>query len=460
MLSTSLRAASLRGFAGLSLLALVFVGTLRAESRTFPYEATVRTAEVEVRSGPGQRYYVTGRVRLNDRVTVHRHDPGGWYMIAPPAGSFSYIDAAVVRRTGETSGIVEVPLSETGDAARAVVRIGSEFTDDYSYYGRELANGDTVQILSEKMLNTDRGAARMYRIAPPALEYRWVKGDFIVAEGESPRSSTIIDPAVTPAAATMPVESDPFARPFRPSTPSAPPAAPLPSMERASPATSAQKDALVELDLRYIELVQQSPENWDLDGLIRDYQAFSVKATAEQRSLIDERLAALESRRRIWTEYQDFVRLTSETSDRDAALVAMQTGQPAVAPPSQTDPAAPTNGIPAASGPVLGPTGMPQPAGAPTMTPPTATPETSPAAPKFDGAGVVQRMPTGRRGQFVHVLADPQGRVLAVLQAPPQFGLDRFVGQPLGIIGQRSFDPRMQSDVIQVRQVMPVQLSQ
>lgn len=443
---------------GLWLTAVAGLGTVdaRGESRTFPYSASVRTSEVEVRSGPGQRYYVTGRVRLNERVTVHRHDPGGWYMISPPPGSFSYIDASLVRRTGDTEGVVEAPAFDSTDAARPIVRIGSELSDDHTYYGRELANGDSVQILGEKLLNTDRGAVRMYRIAPPPLEYRWVKGDFIVADGETKPATATAErgptvPAVSPAPAVVSSgATDPFASPHRPATTTTAPAT------QSSPVASAAKDALVELDLRYLELIQQRPDQWDLDGLVADYQALQLYAAPEQREQIAERLAALESRRAIWNQFQEFEKLTSATAQRDAELAAMQSGiqllsgeapegsSSAVTPALATTPKT----VPGAM------TGQPQ-------LPPAGTPGAPavPAQPQLAGAGIVQQMPTGRPGQFVLVLADARGRVLATLNAPPQMGLERYVGQSLGVVGQRYFEPRLRSDVINVQQILPVQLA-
>jgi hypothetical protein len=421
-------------------------GEACAESRSFPYEATVRSAEVEVRSGPGQRYYVTGRLKLNDRVTVHRHDPGGWFMIAPPPGSFSYIDAALVRREGENTGVVEAPPSDDPNAPRPIVRIGSEFGDEHSFYGRELANGDTVQILGEKMLNTDRGAVRVYRIAPPALEYRWVKGDFIVAAGEELRPQAVttsfeVRPAMPPATAAIRSEVAPFVRPARAELPA-------PTATATGPTNaSGLKEAVTDLDLRYLELIQQSPEHWDLDGLVRDYEAIRPQTEGSLRDQIDERLAALESRQKIWTDYLEFVQLTTATSQRDAALLGLPPGAaPAAGGTTQiADPAlAPASGVMSDEG--VQPAAFEAPA--------AAAPQ-----PKLNGAGIVQRMPTGPRGQFVHVLTSPQGQVLAVLQAAPQLGLDQYVGRSLGVIGRRQFDPRRGVDVIDVRQILPVQLA-
>lgn len=517
MLCSNSRAGLFRLLLGLSLLCGSTLAQPVAAAPECPYEATVRTTEVEVRSGPGQRYYVTGRLAQNDRVTVVRHDPGGWYMIAPPAGSFSYIETALVRRTGDGSGIVELPAIDSPDAPRAIVRIGSEFSQDHSYYGRELSHGDSVQILGETTLTTERGPERMFKIAPPQLEYRWAKGDYLVAVGEeSPAPavtglfgqpievgtpSTPPSPlAATPLPAPPRTEADPFAVPFRPGVapsaatttavaPSA--AAPLPAPRgRPMAAPAGAKEALSQLDLRYIEVFRQTPEHWDLDNLIGEYQSLRLHADTEMTEQIDDRLSALESRRQIWNDYQDFVKLSAETTQRDAELQAMQAG---AIQPASFDPAAAEAGgvmtIPTTESPVEGPalphlpqlplsdaptTDVTSPPGfgaggvAPPVTsiPATAEPASIPpprtnpgAIPQLDGAGIVQRVPSGRPGQFLHVLADPRGRVLAVLQAPPGLNLDSYVGRSLGVVGQRSHDARLRSDVIQVRQILPVQLT-
>ena len=512
-------------------------------SRSFPYEALVRTAEVEVRSGPGQRYYVTGRLRQNERVTVHRHDPGGWYMISPPSGSFSWIDADLVRPAGGTTGIIEVPQTIGAPAPRALVRIGSEFSDDHAYYGRELTTGDEVQILGEKTLITDRGAARMYKIAPPALEYRWVKGDFIVPAGEAASApSGEVDPFAgnfprsTPIANVQPAATPAAPRPAAAPTPQSRPAAQWSAAATAGIAPpNPLKEEMAQLDERFIRVTRTTPEHWDLDRLLTDYQSLRARADAPLAAQIDQRLTALGSRRQVWENYQEFLRLTTETSQRDAALAAQQTGGlgPAmfvsgatprliigedesllsssdtqagglmapsgvtqtgglmapngvtqaggVMPDNGVTPAgwqteAPTvpgaaNSHPStmaapsfAPGPFLGPAphttpaaaAMPGPQAAPA---PTGEPTAPSATPRLDGAGLITRIPTNRPGVSQFVLTDTQGRVLAVLQPMPGLNLDSHVGQPFGVIGARFHDPRSQVDVIQVRQLLPVQLA-
>ena len=459
------------------LTALPFIGSILLTQSAIaapecPYEAVVRTSEVDVRSGPGQRYYVTGRVQLDDRVTVHRHDPGGWYMIAPPSGSFSWITTDQVRRTGDSTGVVEVAAPDGDGPGRAVVRIGSEYSDEHTFYGRELSTGDEVQILGEQTLNTADGAVRMYKIAPPPLEYRWVKGDFIVPVDGRVAAKTIRDPLVQPVAGfevdpegptvTVEEDADPFAAVQMPAPADAaagevPTTAPL-------PIGAGVRETMQVLDGRYLELIRQSPDQWDLDGLVNDYQALRSVADADLTARVDERIAALESRRQVWEDYREFVRISRETSERDAALVAMQTGvAPVTTPPtgeikSESRPTGPQ--LPAADGSV------PQVESSTTVEPSLSRPPSAstPAHPGdmvgLSGAGVIQRMPTGPQGYFVHVLTDPQGKILAILRpAAANVPLDQHVGQAMGVVGRRYFDAGMSSDVIQVQQILPVRLA-
>ena len=76
-----------------------FVAPVQAQDRKFPYEAVVDLDSEYVRSGPGPNFYPTDKLPRGAKVMVHRHDPGGWCMIAPPVGSFSWILAKNVKKT-------------------------------------------------------------------------------------------------------------------------------------------------------------------------------------------------------------------------------------------------------------------------------------------------------------------------------------------------------------------------
>src|SRR5689334_2023389 len=100
----------------------------------FPYEATIEADETYVRSGPGSKYYPTGKLKRGQRVTVQRHDPGGWHMIAPPPGSFSWVKARYIDKGASDRG--------TANSSNVVVRVGSFESDIREMFQRKLAQGD------------------------------------------------------------------------------------------------------------------------------------------------------------------------------------------------------------------------------------------------------------------------------------------------------------------------------
>ncbi len=479
-------------------LVAVFVPGVAADQHEFPYEAIVRTEQVEVRAGPGQRYYVTGHIKQNDRITVRRHDPGGWFMIDPPPGSFSYVDASLVEKTGESTG--KIVVRGDGPAGRALVRIGSQVSDDHSYYGRELTSGDEVQLLGDATLQTDRGPVRYYRIAPPPLEYRWVKGDFIVParklDSDDPFAQENLPQASNEPAAA---ESTWTPEPLEPLPPASRErnAATISQQSRSKLARTPEEE-MADLDRRYIELINSPPEQWDLDGLTSDFRQLKARVNGALAAKIDQRLDALDSRRKIYVEFQEFLNLTRQTEERDAALRASLTQftqevpaipaddtslpleilpielPPATAPsetpglalPALPGPGVPGPAVPVQNVPVQGPAptlptsgvpavGAPVPEGpAPAMAPSSG----SAVMPALNGAGVVQKIPARQPGGFLYALTDTNGRVLAILRPEARVDLESQVGQSIGVIGRRNFDPAFGVDVIVVRQVMPVQL--
>jgi hypothetical protein len=437
-------------------LAGYLLGTFPASAQItqFPYEAVVQADDVFVRSGPGQeRYYPTGKLKQGDRVTVVRHDPGGWYVIVPPPGSFSWIDAGLVRKTGPNQGTVEVPQPTGGPEARAIVRIGSQFGDDCSIYSRELATGDVVEILGEKQLRLERGPALMYQIKPPAQEFRWVKGDYIVPVSAQLKQERDRDPFATPSTAKPAPENDPFGAPGTTIVRER-------ELQRGTPtgaAATATDARLQELDHRYASMMAQDPSQWRLDELEREYQTLDTGSDAALQRIVEQRLAAIRTRRQALADYLEFLRLTSETTQRDAQLLSMQTGRPVpvftsnplvqLGPPQSSPESA---SVPPTSGAQLGPTieALPE------EPLPQAVDQ---VAPRLDGAGIIQRS-SNPLGFVQYVLTAPNGGVLATLEPGQGINLEPYVGRPMGVIGQRTHDPRTRVDRIEVRRLTPVQL--
>jgi uncharacterized protein YraI len=476
--------------------------TAAAAPTQFPYEALVKSDDVVVRSGPGERYDPTLKLSTGQHVTVHRHDPGGWFMVSPPAGSFSWIDAAYVEKTGPEAGVVKVPATGDGLPPRVVVWIGSQFTDEHKYFGRQLANGDEVRILGEKQHQTDRGAATFFKIAPPRLEYRWVKGDFIVPlseAGQIARTAPNVAPTQIPAAMPTPISNTPQgSNPFARLPSSSTEALPAPGFPREqgptllereltrgvdsgavsqspaeSAATAEQRTQLFALDDQLKAMLAQTPETWNLVGMEQAYRQLQAASGASVAAQIDSRLVAIESRKKIKAEYDAFVGVITQTEQRDAALLSMRQslaagvpldslqvdlGQPTSFPQPglAQQPGAGQQPIPAAG--MQPPTGQ---AAIPAITQPSMpTPPSGPQGdiPQLDGAGVVQRLQRPTPGLPTHALVSPDGRLLAYLSAGQGVQLDPYVGQSMGVIGQRSHNARLRSDIIVVEKLLPVQL--
>ena len=136
---------------------------------SFPYVGYVATNDAYVRSGPGYDYYPTEKLQKGDTVEVYRHDPGGWYAVRPPAGSFSWSSARYVQPVAKGLGKV------IGD--RVVARVGSRFSAIRDVIQVHLDRGEIVEVLDE----SNTGGQTWFKIAPPAGEFRWIHGQLVDA---------------------------------------------------------------------------------------------------------------------------------------------------------------------------------------------------------------------------------------------------------------------------------------
>lgn len=136
----------------------------------FPYEVRAASADVPLRCGPGDSFYVTELLGRGDLLTVYRQTPGGWLAVRPPEASYSLLAARYARATSEQD-VMEVVDDH------AVSWVGSTDTqpDDLKWQVR-LKAGERVVVLGEQACQTYAGGPveLHYRIAPPAGEFRWI----------------------------------------------------------------------------------------------------------------------------------------------------------------------------------------------------------------------------------------------------------------------------------------------
>ncbi len=402
----------------------------------FPYETTVEVDETYVRSGSSTRYYPTGKLRRGESVIVHRHDPGGWFMIAPPPGSFSWVKAQYVEKTGGDRGVIT--------KNSVVARVGSFESDIREVYQRTLAQGDDVRILGEKLLAPEDGSGQAelwYRIEPPRGEWRWIKGqDVAPPQGHGERVASG-DPFEAPLTTERRARSSPradddspsFERPladtshreYNDDRDREAPVAKRPLVRKpirpgnAKPVDRRQEtilDELDRLDARFRSILLKAPLEWDFGELEHDYQSLrSETDSANVRQMIDARLDRIAGYRKTRGEEEELARIQNETARRDAELAEIQRRQEAQL--------------------------------------------ASLRQPKFDGAGVVERSALARPGAPRYVLLAPGGRVLAYLAPAPGISLEGWVGRAAGVSGSRIRHPELKADLITVNRLAPVRLA-
>jgi hypothetical protein len=148
-----------------------------ADALEFPFEAVVIADQSLVRSGTGgdDTDYTTIKLRRGDKVRVLHQEFGGWYKIAPPEGSFSWVREDLVERTGD-QGVI---LQDTMDI------IGSESGSPKFEVRNLLRKSEVVEILS-KVEELDRGprSTPMLRIRPPRGEFRFIRQRDVVPASE------------------------------------------------------------------------------------------------------------------------------------------------------------------------------------------------------------------------------------------------------------------------------------
>jgi uncharacterized protein YgiM (DUF1202 family) len=445
-----------------------------AQTPRLPFEATITVNDTYVRSGPGKRFYPTGKLHKGARVTIRRKDLGGWYMIDPPPGSFSWIRAEYVDRTGSgRTGIL--------NAKSVVVRVGSQFGNTRDVEQRRLSTGDEVDILDEATLDTNGVAIRMYKISPPRGEYRWIAGRSVVAADDAIRSLHDRDPYRIPSqvqrekpnsqpntdSGAQPIASERLfsdaedvgatnrsveQRPLVRSRDDR-----VQQTESSSDNLQADQSQLRELDNQFRKMIGSDTATWNLAELERGYRELrnQTDSLAVQQQ-IELRFPALEKYKNIKTEYEKLVTLTNETHKRDAQLLTMQAE---INPGTDTQSSATQSSATQSTATQSSDNGgqvRPQPPTSPTE--PQAKPV--PTTRRFVGAGIVQINRFPQQNVPRHVLITPTGRLLAYLQVERGVNLNQYVGRAVGLDGRRWYRADLRADNILVRDVTPVRLRQ
>jgi SH3-like domain-containing protein len=129
---------------------------------SFPYATEIIADNVPIRSGPGTNYYICGKLKKGDKVTVVG-SRFSWSRIVPPSGSFSWISMRHVSIDPDDSSVGIV----TSDDIR--VYAGAE--------GKEPIHSEILQLKlnrSDEVRFVGKPKGDYYKIAPPTGAYLWV----------------------------------------------------------------------------------------------------------------------------------------------------------------------------------------------------------------------------------------------------------------------------------------------
>jgi hypothetical protein len=167
-------------------------GAARAAELPATEEKVVAAQEVDVRSGPSASpsFYATGKLHRGDKVQILKDRPAqaGWVAIKPPPGSFSWVNARLVKPVNDYTGQI---LAED-----TPVLVGSALSNNPPSVRspRPLARG-TIVVLLDKPLRASDGS-RWYPIEPNPTEVRYI-----------PASAVESAPAVAAATAKEPADA-------------------------------------------------------------------------------------------------------------------------------------------------------------------------------------------------------------------------------------------------------------
>jgi len=410
-----------------------------AASPQFPYKARVTAEDVYVRSGPGQNYYPTDKLAEGDTVEVYRHDPGGWYAVRPPDGSFAWVSARYLSPGEANLAVV--------NAENVAARLGSRFSDIRDVIQVRLKKGEVVEVLGAE---TDReGIKRWYKIAPPSGEFRWISGRYLepVDVGDDRLAAKSAEDAAASEEVTSSVGDASGASGVADVAQAllegvdhldgAPVAAVVPDVAAVARAARPRElnaeeyeAALERLDLELSGMVAEEPSVWAFDRLQREAAELAAQAqTAVERG-----------RSRVLVEkIERFVQL----GRRYKRLAALKQG----VDQWRNDWSAGDVG-PLPESPSLGQTRP--------ISSAKASPYPSATTGRFDGIGKLTQVATTKVGAPRFVLLDDQGKPNCYITPAPGVNLRYYLGHRVGVNGTAGYIPEQRARHVTASHIQPL----
>jgi SH3-like domain-containing protein len=432
-----------RWFVRLPTLCLLLISSARGD-QTFPYKAYVTSGEVYVRSGPGKNYYPTSKLKTGDQVEVYRHDPGGWFAIRPPSGSFTWVSARYLEKGKH--GLAKVVGNEVA------ARVGSEFSDIRDVIQVRLHRGEVVEVLESKEFRSGPEAGTWYKVAPPSGEFRWVAGKFVDAEfpHDGVRQTTAENnPLIHPTATSRPETAASSAGPASPpgltarrsaaalAEQTADPPLQASSIQDATAVPAAGSDyatrqfspsqatrqispeefqaQLDQLDSELAVMLVEEPSVWKFDEMgLRARDLVNQAETAVERGRARQLVARIEQSEDVKLRYDTIHNLKTQTERENRQLA--------------------------------------QTASARAASRPANSPEQG-----FDGTGRLARVVSAKFGTPQYALVDNQNNVICYVTPAPGVNMQYYIGRRVGITGERGYDTNARAQHLMAQHVTPLE---
>lgn len=402
----------MRWFLAAGAISLLLTCPARAE-RIFPYRAFVAADDVYVRSGPGQSYYPTDKLKAGAEVEVYRHDPGGWYAIRPPVGSFAWVSARYLQAGVENLAVVN------SDSVAA--RVGSRFSDIRDVIQVRLHKGEVVEVLESKSFGADSQRNIWYKIAPPSGEFRWVFGRYVdpdypsdgvrkthAAEDAGREPPAFVRQSVDLEGSQTIGRDDPVGDPDG--------QADYDAAATRGLAPEEYQAELDRLDMQLSSMVAEEPTVWSFDDLRRRTRLMLAEAgTAVERGRARILLKKITRFADIKHRSDTLLAMREETERSNQQWLSLQRpeGYAGRGAAVEDD--------------------------------------------RYDGSGELMRVVSPKLGAPRYALVDDRGEVRCYVSPAPGVNLRHYLGRCVGVSGTRGYMPEQRAQHIMAQHVRPLE---
>ena len=387
--------------------------------QVFPYKAFINSDEVYVRSGPGQSYYPTDKLKAGQQVEVYRHDPGGWYAIRPPEGSFSWVSGRYLQPGVDDLAVVS--------ADRVAARVGSRFSDIRDVIQVRLHQAEVVEVLEKKRSKNGTDGRVWYKIAPPSGEFRWVFGKYV--DSDDPREGVRKTAASGAGAGYLAAEQATTPTPAIDSPPSrqvagkpssvpsqAPTEVEHPIYQPVAPRGMSPEQfqaELEEIDMELSLMVIEEPTVWEFEEMrYRAGRLMTQANTALERGrarVLFNKISRFED---IQRRYDTISTMRLETERSNRLLAGLRPADRHDDPPIESQR-------------------------------------------RFDGTGELIRVVSPKLGAPRYALVDALGEVRCYVTPAPGVYLHHYLGRQVGVTGTRGYMPEQRARHVMARISFP-----